>query len=369
MLANPFPHSAPVGIDDLINRDSETEQVLAHARSGNNARLVAPRRYGKTSLLHRVVGEARAEGWAAVYVDFFGVVTLADVAERVERAYADNLEGRAARWFAGARRLLRPTLTVGGGPVPLSGKVRLEPVTAPLLERLALPRTILERWGTRVLVVFDEFQEVLTAQANADAVLRSEIQHHGEAASYVFAGSHPGMMRELFTDRRRAFYAQASPIELPPLPPDATAEFVSERFARTGKEIGEALGGLLDLSEGHPQRTMLLAAALWDATPPQGSADASLLAAAHERALHDLTDEFRTLWSLLPASQRRVLTVVASGGRPYARPAVGSRSVGAIRTAVEALRDRGDLVSARDAGWRIVDPLLAAWLRAGRPGD
>ncbi len=368
MPANPFPFSSPVGTDDLIDREQETEQLLATARSHNNSRVSAPRRYGKTSLLQGVVGEARSDGWAAVYVDFFGVVTLADVAERIERAYAEGLTGRAARWFAGLRRLLKPSVTLGGGPLPVSGQVDLGPAAAPLLERLALPRKVHERWGTPVLVVFDEFQEVLTAQADADAVIRSEIQHHGEAASYVFAGSHLGMMTELFADRRRAFYAQAAPVHLPPLPPDATAEFVADRFSQTGKDIGDALDGLLTLTAGHPQRTMLLAAALWDVTPAKGRADPALLAAAHERVLASLTDEFRTLWSLLTVPQRRVLAAVAHGERPYARPANRPRAGGGTRTGLEALRGRGDLVEdpTSPSGWRLVDPLLEAWVRATR---
>lgn len=369
MAANPFPFSAPVGIDDLIDRDTEVAELLANAAAGNNSRVSAARRYGKTSLLRRVVGEARADGWAAVYVDFFGVVTLADIGERIERAYGEGLTGRSAQWFSGLRRLLKPTVTVGGGPLPISGQIDLHPATAPLLDRLALPRQVHDRWGTRVLVVFDEFQEVLTAQANADAVIRSEIQHHGEAASYVFAGSHPGMMTALFTDRRRAFYAQAKPVPLPPLPPDATAEFVAARFARTGKDIGGTLDGLLALTAGHPQRTMLLAAALWDRTPAKGRADPALLSDAHARVLAELTDEFRTFWSLLPVTQRRLLTAIARGERPYARPPNGSRAGGGTRTALTALRDRADVLadSTVPSGWRLVDPFLEAWVRAGRP--
>jgi len=161
------------------------------AVAGNNSRLIAPRRYGKTSLLRRVMGDARREGWAAVYVDFFGVLTLADVAARIERAYAEQLEGGLASWFAGIRRRLHPTMRVGGEPqIPAELELSLDPqAEPPLLERLGLPRRILERSGQRTLVVFDEFQDVLAARDRADAIIRSEIQHHGDAASYVFAAS------------------------------------------------------------------------------------------------------------------------------------------------------------------------------------
>jgi uncharacterized protein len=184
--------------------------LLEAASSGNTSRLVAPRRYGKTSLLALVAQEAREQkGWTAVYVDFFGVLTLDDIAQRIERAYAEELQGRLATWFAGVRRLLRPTLQVGGGSLPAGVEVAIDPqAEPPLAERLALPVRLHEKHGTRTLVIFDEFQDILAVKERADAVIRSEIQHHGDAASYVFAGSHVGMMRELFTDRRRAFYGR-----------------------------------------------------------------------------------------------------------------------------------------------------------------
>ncbi len=91
-----------------------------------------------------------------------------------------------------------------GGPLPASVEVTVDAqAEPPLLDPLALPRRLHERHGTRMLVIFDEFQDVLTAIDRVDAVIRSEIQHHGDAASYIFAGSHVGMMRELFADRRR----------------------------------------------------------------------------------------------------------------------------------------------------------------------
>src|SRR5215212_7158814 len=247
---NPFRYSEPLPVAELLGRDREASELLRRAHEGNNSRLVAPRRYGKTSLLRRLLHEAGGEGWATVYVDFFGVLTLADIAQRIERAYADQLEGRLASWFAGARRMLHPTFRAGGGPLPAGVEIALDPqAEPPLLDRLALPRQLHERHGKRTLVVFDEFQDVLMAQDRVDAVIRSEIQHHGDAASYVFAGSHVGMMRELFADRRRAFYGQAAPVELAPLPATEVADSIAARFAAGLRDPGVALDALTALAE------------------------------------------------------------------------------------------------------------------------
>ena len=371
---NPFRYSEPVPPEELLNRDDEARALLEAAASGNNSRLVAPRRYGKTSLLARVAQEAREQkGWAAVYVDFFGVLTLDDIAQRIERAYADELQGRLATWFAGVRRLLRPTLQVGGGSLPAGVEVAIDPqAEPPLVERLALPARLHEKHGTRTLVIFDEFQDILAVKERADAVIRSEIQHHGDAASYVFAGSHVGMMRELFTDRRRAFYGQAGPVDLPPLRADDVSDYLSARFKAADRGIGEALGPLLDTAAGHPPRTMLLAHVLWNLTAEGEKATEQTWLATYDRVMREVRDELRAVWTGLSPAQRRVLTTVAEGREGiYAagRRHGGSRGGAAVK-ATEGLVDRGEITQdpSTTSGMRVIDPLLAAWVNEGRPG-
>lgn len=369
---NPFRYSEPVPAEELLDRDAEAGSLLARAEEGNNSRLVAPRRFGKTSLLRRVMADAQNAGWQTVYVDFFGVLTLADIAQRIERAYADQLQGRLSSWFAGARRMLRPTFRAGGGPVPAGAEITLDAqAEPPLLDRLALPLRLYERHSTRTLVIFDEFQDVLTATERVDAVIRSEIQHHGDAASYIFAGSQVGMMRELFADRRRAFYGQAASVELPPLPAADVASYVARRFEQTERDIGRALEPLLSVSQGHPQRTMLLANAVWELTPHAGSASEETWQAAYQRTMQAVGDELRAVWSALATTQRRALTAIAENTRLYAseRSHGGSRG-GAVRSAVRTLEGRGEILPDQStlSGYRLTDPLLAAWITEDRSG-
>jgi hypothetical protein len=72
---NPFRYSGPVPAADLVDRDAERQAITDLARSGHNAHVTAPRRYGQTSLPGAAPARADAEGWTCGYVDFFGVLT------------------------------------------------------------------------------------------------------------------------------------------------------------------------------------------------------------------------------------------------------------------------------------------------------
>src|SRR5919199_457970 len=142
------------------------------------------------------------------------------------------------------------------GPRPPSPDA--EAAEAVLYRLLDLPMTLHERDGVPTFVVFDEFQDLLVARQDLDGVVRSRIQYHGDAAAYVYAGSEPSMMRELFDRRERPLFGQADPLAIGPPPPDELLDDLGRRFAAEGLDPGPALGELAVFSAGHPQRAMLL---------------------------------------------------------------------------------------------------------------
>lgn len=368
-MSNPFVYEEPVEPTALIDRADELATLSRRGGEARNSRLEGPRRFGKTSLVRAVLAAGALHGAIPVEVNFLGCVTPADVADRIERAYARQLDSSLRRWFDGLVRTLRPTISVAPGGVGVSAQPR---VGSPgLLDRLALPRRLHERTGRMCAIAFDEFQEVLRIDPALPGVFRSELETHGTAASYVFSGSHPGLMREMFADRRHAFFAQATPVELGPLPPDALADFVTERFADAKRDPGEALGPLLDASEGHPQRAMLLAHHLFERTARGRPAGVEAWAETLEDAYREARGEHQVIWDTSTDLERRVLKVIAHrtvalGGREAAER-FGLAKSGSSRLAVERLYGDGHVMpdDATRTGWRLVDPLLAAWLRDG----
>src|SRR5579875_2183199 len=93
---NPFRFSGPLAPEDMIDRDAEADDLLALAAGGHSFRLIGPRRYGKTTLLRRVLGAAEREGAATVLVDLQDVLSIAEIVVRIERGY-QRLKGPLRR--------------------------------------------------------------------------------------------------------------------------------------------------------------------------------------------------------------------------------------------------------------------------------
>jgi hypothetical protein len=363
---NPFIYDKPLPPDQLIDREDEASKLLALAEGGHNSRLSAPRRYGKTTLLSKVLADAEKAGLVTVYVDFSGVLTAADVALNIEEAYRLNLKGAVRRFVEDVLRTLRPAAAVGTPAARLEVQLQPDDELMRRLHRLLdLPSRVHEREGQRVLVVFDEFQEALSAGHGIDGVIRGKIQHHAESASYVFAGSHPGLMAELFDNRERPLFGQARGLQLGPLLDADLGEYIGRVFEQTQREVGAMLEPLLDLVRGHPQRAMLAAHHLWEETGRGSEADEETWGRALASVFRELGEAFELAQRSLPEGQRRVLGAVASsqgslyGGETLKRFGLSKSSA---RSAASALLKRGDLESTESGVLRVVDPLFETWI-------
>ena len=361
---NPFRIAGQLLPGEMIDRDEEASRLFSLAVGGHAARLVAPRRYGKTSLLRRVLADASDAGWATALVDLEGVLSLSSMVVRIERAYDRELRGAIRRTVDGLFRAWQIGLSLGAGgfTASLQSNPRID-VESVLLRLLDLPAKLHERTGVRSLVAFDEFQDLLRVDG-ADGILRSVLQHQTSVASYAFSGSAPTLMERLFEDPSRPLLEHAVSVELLPLPPGPTAAFLDERFRVTGRDVGNALDPLLAFARGHPQRTMLLAHHLWDLVPRGSVADEPAWVDARTRALAQAEPALRARWGSLSVNEQRVSLALATRARNlYAVETV--RFLGLKKGSVDrALAGLVGKAEARltPAGPELTDPLLEHWL-------
>jgi uncharacterized protein len=364
---NPFVYDDPLPPDALVDRDEETRKLLTLAEGGHNTRLSAPRRYGKTSIILRTLAEADLAGLQTVHVDFYRCVTRGEAARRIEEAYLARLAGPLRRTVSALTRSWRTTVKAQAGAIAVQAEHIRQLDNQRLSELLDLPKRIFAKSGIRTVVAFDEFQDFLRVDDGLDGLLRSKIQLHREEASYIFAGSEPGMLEELFNRKGRPLFDQARPIPLPPLRDGDLAEYIGQRFDDTHRDPGAALELLLALARGHPQRAMLLAHHLWENTPRGQTADEETYQVALSSVDRETKERFERTWldlSSAPA-QRRVLAALANSPQSlYSKATLLEFALdkSVAQQAARSLIYDGDILRA-DGRFVIVDPLFERWLQ------
>jgi hypothetical protein len=308
----------------------------------------------------------RAAGHRAVRIDLSKVATIGDVAARVAEGFSAlpaDLRRTVRRWAA----RLGVTARLAGIQLSLTPTARppADEARSALLELLDVPLRLHEADDGLTIVCLDEFQDLLVADNELDGLFRSVIQHHRQAAAYVFAGSQPSLMRALFSERERPFYGQARPLELPALPIDEAAHDVEALLTANGLDPHGAVDELLLFAGGHPQRTVLLAHHLYNLLD-QGDHPDDPAAAAIALALTETRDAHQAVWDGLGRVERIVLLALADGHAP-----TGSRIADEHRIARSTLQDALERLVADERNVRrddhgrpfLLDPLFAEWLR------
>lgn len=365
---NPFIYDDPVPPDELIDRRDEVDGLVKLAEGGHNTRLQAPRRYGKTSVLRKVLAEADRIGLRTVYVDFLLAATADEVSRRIEEAYRQSLTGSVAQLLARVTRAWRPRAKLAPGGV--GGEIEYSPEiagTQRLADLLDLPREVFAKTNSRTLIVFDEFQDFLRAQGDLDGLLRTKIQTHRGCASYIFSGSEQALLEEWFSDRRRSLFDQARPLYLPPLGDEELAAYIAGWFARTNRDAGEGLEPLLDVARGHPQRAMLLAHHLWEQTPAGGQATLDTFEHALGAVDRETKERFEYTWqrfSTKPNQRRALLAIAQSPETLYNERTLRAfnLSKSQAQAGEKGLTAAGE-VHRVDGRPQLIDPLLQRWLR------
>ncbi|HEY7043164.1 MAG TPA: hypothetical protein VH419_05800, partial [Nocardioidaceae bacterium] len=162
-----FPFESPIAPDALIDRRDELRQLHLAATDGAHVRLAGPRRYGKTSLLLAHAEHLRGAGWHTVHVDFYGVTSLLEVCSRIATAYGRLKDHRIRSHLESLGSRLGVSLTTSGVGVTLGPQLPKQPSYDAALtaaaELLDLPLRLYDKDRAQTLVVFDEFQDLLSA--------------------------------------------------------------------------------------------------------------------------------------------------------------------------------------------------------------
>lgn len=372
-----FPVGGPVPAADLVGRETYIRRLVERLGDGNHVLVAGPRRIGKTSIILEVLRRLRRRGAHTAYVDCLGATDIRGLGERLVDALLESVSG-VERGFEQVKAIaagLRPTVKIRYEHVELALQLARETNAQRFFEgALDLPRTLASRSGKRVVVVYDEFQAAGRLGPRVFDVMRAHLQSH-RGVAYAFLGSEEGILEQLFSEKGRAFYRFAVPLDLAEagghrfgIAPDDWLEYLRAKFAAKKISIDDtSVDRLLDATGGHPQDTMQVCAALYylmrDAAQRVVTAD--LLAIAYEQALRELERPFALHWSELGTQKylQPVAKRIAHGTVLYAADADAPVPRPEVLRALESLRARGLVTRLGRGRYEFVEPMFGEYVR------
>ena len=373
-MENPFNYLQFATGDQFYDRKEIRKDLLSRFLSGqSNVVLYGPRRYGKSSLVAELVGDLEKAGIPCVTLDVVKIPSI----DLFVSAYATKVYRRLAPVKFEFRKIgmflksLRPKMTLDQtGETGLSFEPSDAPIGAEALtEVLDLPQKLLSGKG-RVVIVFDEFQEVkdLLPNDGFERVMRSAIQSHRNV-SYIFLGSRYHILRRMFTDHNRPFYKSAVTILLDKPPVEESVRFVVERFASAGKtidrETAERLVAKIENIPYYIQQLGFETFRIVDDARRKSALPADVDSAyAHLSGFN--RDQYEQLMLTLSVSQKKLLIALARertdefGDAYRRRYALGVSST--VNSAKAKLMEDG-LIERSDGQYVVADPFFAQFLR------
>ena len=374
-VANPF-YFGDLALDEAFtDRREELKSLEADMRNGRNVALIAPRRYGKSSLLRRAAQELGRKGVLVVEVDLMKTPTKERFASHLARAIHSDLatpvfkaREAALRVFDSLRVKPVVTLDTADGSLGFSfSAAHAEADIDDTIERLLeLPAELAAERRKRVVVCFDEFQDVTGIDPRLPGLMRAVFQDQIDV-SHVYAGSKREMMNRLFNHENEPLYRSAKVMEIGPIRPELFASFISERFDSTDRGISDSVvDKLLSVTGGHPYATQEFAYALWEEVPSGFTASPTDLDKALDVVLRSENARFTLLWDGLSRAQRLLLQALASEpGHVQSsryRSAHGLPAASTVQRAAEALMGAELAGRQADGSHEIVEPFLRQWV-------
>jgi uncharacterized protein len=376
-MENPFVYGEVVPASAFVDRHAELKRLSADLLAGQKVFLISPRRYGKSSLIHRALAGVERAGALTVEVTVSSYSSYLAFLEGYARAVlaAESRTSRAMAWLREAIGATRPEVRLEADADGTSAIAVAFPAvrSARDVARLApeiftLPARLAEARGRRVVVALDEFQAIGGFNGGSvEEALRGAVQHQ-RRVGYVFAGSEPSLM-EAMLGPKRPFYKAGPVMRLEKVPADLFAAFIDQRFQKTGMRPEAGLGqAVVELAGGLPYDVQRLAHEVWDDAQTEGLRRVGLdqLHQTLRRLLAEHEVFFEAAWQRLTLAQRGVLRalVLEEGRGLLSADARGRHRLGgasSVQAALGALQKQ-DVITREQDRYVVVDSLMREWI-------
>ena len=356
-MMNPFKFGSVVSGDYFTDREVEYERLSQLISSSNHIVMIAPRRFGKTSLINKVVSNMDRP---VLWLDLQLLTNIGDFATQLLKQLFKKYPFEKLKFMIRNFRIV-PMLSID--PVTNHVEVGFQPHVDSFVH-LEDVLNLIEKLGEekdRLIVVFDEFQELLSLEKSLDKRLHAVIQFH-KNINYVFLGSAESMMKQIFENKKSPFYHFGQLFTLDKIPHSDFSFFLQNRFATITDKTIELSEEILNFSQCHPHYTQQLAFHVWMSLERQIYFE-NIVNEIIEYIilLHD--NDFERLWSNFNNTDKRVLIELACEQTNLLSFPVLYKNTSApstIYSSLKRLTEKGILIKTEK--YEIDDPFFKKWI-------
>jgi hypothetical protein len=356
-MKNPFKFGSVVDNNFFTNRTKEITLVKQILNSHNHLILISPRRYGKTSLICKVLSEVKQKH---IFLNMQLVTDIESFAQQLLKQVLEinkweNIKHRIANF-----RII-PTITTDQmtGNVDISFNTTVKNDFIQLEDVLNLIDKISSE-DNRTVVVLDEFQEIGNIQKNLYKQLRSITQHH-KNINYIFMGSVESMMREIFENKQQPFYHFGTVLTLGKIPYNDFFEYLVSGFKSICGQYEVVAKEILSFTDCHPYYTQQMSFYYWNFLEDNSySATTQSQVIENVISLHNI--DFERLWGSLKIMEKKILIAIAKNvdRQVSLEQMLPHTPTSTIYSAIKKMIVKGYVV--KDNGYSLEDPFFQKWI-------
>ncbi|MCF0196780.1 MAG: ATP-binding protein [Bacteroidaceae bacterium] len=268
-MENPFVFGKAVEGAYFTDRREDAKRLEANLTHGINTILISPRRWGKTSLVKKVIGGLNRQDFKVVFIDVFQCKSEYDFYQRFATSVIKQTSSKVEEWVEMAKGFLAnisPKFSFGSDPMnDFSLSFEWNPRVDTAESILALPEQIAIKMNVKMIVCLDEFQQVADIQdcVGFQKKMRSVWQHQ-QHATYCMFGSKKHLMENIFSEKSMPFYKFGDMMFLKKISTEDWVPFICEKFSESGKSITEQQAArICELTENLSSYVQHLAWLVW----------------------------------------------------------------------------------------------------------
>jgi hypothetical protein len=372
MKDSPFIYGTIVSIQSFTNREAESAKLQSNLLNGINTTIISPRRWGKSSLVEKVIIDINKKDkkTKTVIIDLFSVSSEEEFLEQFAREVIKASSSKWQEWMSSGKEFFKkliPKLSLGIDPTTdFSLSFDWHELKKNSDEVLNLPETIAKKRGIKFIICLDEFQNLSSFNDYLffEKKLRACWQRH-KSVTYCLYGSKRHMMTDIFNNPSKPFYRFGDIMLLQKIETKKWVSFICKSFAATDKQIDEKTAGIIPLvMKNHSWYVQQLAHYAWNVTHKR--ATTTEIYTALKELINANTPLYQKETESISHTQLNLLKAVAKDETQFTSTAVMNKhQLGTPRNVSKnkTLLINNDIIHEINNKFEFVDPAFELWFK------